>query len=49
MLQEFKLGPTRTQFMGKVPYDVHRKVLQVSAAHMPGSRSHHGWIKWAVG
>ena len=24
----------RTHFMGKVPYDVYRKVLQVSAAHV---------------
>lgn len=34
MLQEVKLDPQRTHFMGKVPYDTYRKVLQVSAAHV---------------
>lgn len=34
MLTEVQLDPQRTHFMGKVPYDVYRKVLQVSAAHV---------------
>jgi len=34
MLQEVKLDPTRTHFMGRVPYAQYLKVLQVSAAHM---------------
>jgi glycosyltransferase involved in cell wall biosynthesis len=34
MLSEVSLDATRTHFMGKVPYDVYRKVLQVSAAHV---------------
>lgn len=34
MLREVSLDATRTHFMGKVPYDVYRKVLQVSAAHV---------------
>jgi glycosyltransferase involved in cell wall biosynthesis len=34
MLRQVKLDPTRTHFMGKVPYDTYRKVLQVSAAHV---------------
>jgi hypothetical protein len=34
MLGEVSLDATRTHFMGKVPYDVYRKVLQVSAAHV---------------
>lgn len=34
MLREVKLDATRTHFMGKVPYDIYRKVLQVSAAHV---------------
>lgn len=29
-----KLDPTRTHFLGKVPYDVYKRVLQVSAAHV---------------
>lgn len=34
MLQEVTLDAGRTHFLGKVPYDVYRKVLQVSAAHV---------------
>lgn len=34
MLREVSLDPTRTHFMGKLPYDTYRKVLQVSAAHV---------------
>lgn len=34
MLREVKLDPTRTHFLGKLPYDHYRKVLQVSAAHV---------------
>ncbi len=34
MLREVKLDATRTHFMGKLPYDQYRKVLQVSAAHV---------------
>ncbi len=34
MLGEVKLDATRTHFLGKVPYDSYRKVLQVSAAHV---------------
>ena len=34
MLREVKLDPTRTHFLGKVPYEVYKKVLQVSAAHV---------------
>jgi len=34
MLAEVSLDATRTHFMGKLPYDAYRKVLQVSAAHV---------------
>lgn len=34
MLREVKLDSSRTHFLGKVPYDTYRKVLQVSAAHV---------------
>jgi glycosyltransferase involved in cell wall biosynthesis len=34
MLREVKLDPTRTHFMGKVPYQQYVKLLQVSAAHI---------------
>lgn len=34
MLAEVKLDSARTHFMGKVPYDIYRKVLQVSAVHV---------------
>lgn len=34
MLSEVKLDPQRTHFLGKVPYDIYRKVLQTSAAHV---------------
>jgi glycosyltransferase involved in cell wall biosynthesis len=34
MLQEVKLDPTRTHFLGKIPYRQYTKVLQVSAAHV---------------
>lgn len=34
MLREVQLDATRTHFMGKVPYDVYRKVLKVSSAHI---------------
>ena len=29
-----QLDPTRTHFLGKVPYDAYKKILQVSAAHV---------------
>ena len=34
MLGEVKLDAQRTHFMGKLPYDRYRQVLQVSAAHV---------------
>ncbi len=34
MLREVRLDPTRTHFLGKVPYDTYRQILQVSAAHV---------------
>lgn len=34
MLREVMLDPTRTHFLGKVPYEVYKKVLQVSKAHV---------------
>jgi glycosyltransferase involved in cell wall biosynthesis len=34
MLREVKLDAARTHFLGKLPYDTYRKVLQVSAAHV---------------
>lgn len=34
MLQEVQLDSARTHFLGKVPYDTYRRVLQVSAAHV---------------
>lgn len=34
LLQEVRLDATRTHFLGKVPYDIYRRVLQVSAAHV---------------
>jgi len=34
MQREVQLDATRTHFMGKLPYDQYRKVLQVSAAHV---------------
>lgn len=34
MLREVKLDPTRTHFLGRVPYEQYVKVLQVSAAHV---------------
>jgi len=34
MLREVTLDPTRTHFMGRVPYAQYLKVLQVSAAHV---------------
>ena len=34
MLREVRLDPRRTHFLGKVPYDTYRRVLQVSAAHV---------------
>lgn len=34
MLREVRLDPARTHFLGKVPYDTYRKVLQISAAHV---------------
>ena len=34
MLAEVKLDATRTHFLGKLPYDDYRRVLQVSAAHV---------------
>ena len=34
MLAEVPLDPTRTHFLGKVPYNAYRQVLQVSSAHV---------------
>jgi glycosyltransferase involved in cell wall biosynthesis len=34
MLREVKLDPTRTHFMGRVPYAQYAKILQVSAVHV---------------
>lgn len=34
MLAEVRLDPQRTHFLGKLPYDTYRRVLQVSAAHV---------------
>lgn len=34
MLREVKLDATRTHFLGKLPYNVYCKVLQVSSAHI---------------
>lgn len=34
MLREVKLDPDRTHFLGRIPYNSYRKVLQVSAAHV---------------
>ena len=34
MLRECKVDESRVHFLGKVPYDQYRKVLQVSAAHV---------------
>lgn len=34
MLREVRLDPSRTHFLGKLPYDAYRKVLQVSATHV---------------
>jgi len=34
MLREVKVDAARTHFVGKLPYDSYRKVLQVSAAHI---------------
>jgi glycosyltransferase involved in cell wall biosynthesis len=34
MLREVKLDPTRTHFVGKLPYEQYKRVLQVSAAHV---------------
>ncbi|WP_162845198.1 glycosyltransferase family 4 protein [Hydromonas duriensis] len=34
MLDEVSLDPARTHFLGKVPYQSYKKVLQVSAAHI---------------
>ena len=33
MLREVTLDPARTHFLGKLPYDTYKKVLQVPAAH----------------
>jgi len=34
MLREVKLDPERTHFLGRVPYETYKQVLQVSAAHV---------------
>ena len=34
MLEEVRLDPARTHFVGKVPYDVYRRILQVSLVHV---------------
>lgn len=34
LTRETLLDPTRTHFLGKLPYDTYRRVLQVSAAHV---------------
>ena len=34
LLSEVEIDARRVHFLGKVPYSVHRKVLQISAAHV---------------
>lgn len=34
MLDQVQLDPTRTHFLGKLPYDAYRQILQISAAHV---------------
>lgn len=34
MLSEVRLDPTRTHFMGKLPYETYKTVLQISSAHV---------------
>jgi glycosyltransferase involved in cell wall biosynthesis len=34
MLREVTVDPARTHFVGRLPYDAYRRVLQVSAAHV---------------
>ena len=34
MLQECRIDPTRTHFLGRIPYEQYKKVLQVSSAHV---------------
>lgn len=34
LTREIALDPTRTHFLGRLPYDAYRRVLQVSAAHV---------------
>ncbi len=34
LTRDIALDPTRTHFIGKLPYDAYRRVLQVSAAHV---------------
>jgi glycosyltransferase involved in cell wall biosynthesis len=34
MLRQVQIDPNRTHFVGKLPYDLYRKALQVSAAHV---------------
>ncbi len=34
LTRDIALAPTRTHFLGKLPYDAYRRVLQVSAAHV---------------
>ena len=34
MLKEARIDPARTHFFGRVPYDIYRKILQVSMVHL---------------
>lgn len=34
LARDIRLDPARTHFLGKLPYDAYRRVLQVSAAHV---------------
>jgi glycosyltransferase involved in cell wall biosynthesis len=34
LTRDIRLDPARTHFLGKLPYDIYRRVLQVSAAHV---------------
>lgn len=34
LLKEVQVDPARTHFLGKLPYDAYRRVLQVSSAHV---------------
>lgn len=34
LIRDIRLDPARTHFLGKLPYDAYRRVLQISAAHV---------------